>query len=113
MTNLWNYRHDVEVVDAELVGFDVEATDGGIGTIDRASVAVDDAYLVVDTGFWILGKKRLIPAQAVKQINFETKVVYLDMSKDEVRDAPDLRADDGRPEPRAPFDDYYGRWTEW
>ena len=49
----------------KLVGYDVEATDGHIGKIDEASTETDRNYLVVDTGFWIFGKKRLVPAGVV------------------------------------------------
>jgi hypothetical protein len=35
---------------ADLVGFDVEATDGNIGKIDEATYDVGGSYVVVDTG---------------------------------------------------------------
>ena len=93
MTELWAYRIDVEVSELDLVGFDVEANDGHIGKIDESSTAAGDAFLVVDTGFWILGKKRVIPARAVKQINVDTKTVYVDLTKADIKDAPDYDAE--------------------
>ena len=48
-----------------MTGFDVEAIDGSIGKIDESSFEADNSHIVVDTGFWIFGKKRLIPAGAV------------------------------------------------
>ena len=56
---------DVDPAASDLVGYDVEATDGHIGKIDEASNEAAGQYLVVDTGFWIFGKKRLIPAGVV------------------------------------------------
>jgi hypothetical protein len=47
---------------ADLVGFDVEATDGNIGKIDEATYDVGGSYVVVDTGPWIFGKKVMLPA---------------------------------------------------
>ena len=44
------------------MGYDVEATDGSIGKIGAATNDASSCYVVVDTGFWIFGKKRLIPA---------------------------------------------------
>ena len=65
MTSLWDYRSDAGSNGRDFVGYDVEASDGSIGKIDESSVAAGQAYLVVDTGFWIFGKKRLIPAGVV------------------------------------------------
>ena len=66
--NVWSYRTDLSndlKRQDQLVGYDVEALDGSIGKIDKASTETDRYYLVVDTGFWIFGKKRLIPAGVV------------------------------------------------
>ena len=37
MTSIWSYRTDVDMADRDVVGYDVEATDGRIGKIDEAS----------------------------------------------------------------------------
>jgi hypothetical protein len=109
MTDLWNYRVEVDTTSLDLVGYDVEATDGHIGTVDEASADAGDSYLVVDTGFWIFGKKRVIPARAVKQVNLDTKVVYLDMTRDQVKDAPDHHPHWTDPDQRESFAGYYGQ----
>ena len=62
-SNLWTYRDTLDT-SRDMVGYNVEATDGSIGKIDEASTETSRRYLVVDTGFWIFGKKRLIPAGA-------------------------------------------------
>ena len=107
MTDLWTYRIELETADIDVVGFDVEASDGRIGTVDEASTAAGDAYLVVDTGFWIFGKKRVVPARAVRQINLDEEVVFLDMTKDQVKGAPDYHAEWQGTQQREPFAGYY------
>ena len=107
MTDLWNYRPDLKTTDIDVVGFDVEATDGTIGKIDESSDVFDDAHLVVDTGFWIFGKKRVIPAGAVKQINVEEKKVFVDMTKEQVKDAPDYHPDWGEQDHREVMAAYF------
>jgi hypothetical protein len=54
-----------QVGDRGLDGYDVMATDGRIGSIEEHSSDESSGYLVVDTGFWIFGKKRLMPAGVV------------------------------------------------
>jgi hypothetical protein len=89
---LWGYRQDVGT-DQDLVGYDVEATDGHIGKIDEASNDADRSHVVVDTGFWIFGKKRLIPAGVITRVDPTNTTVYLSMTKDQVKDAPDWHQD--------------------
>ena len=49
-----------------LVGYEVEAADGGIGKVDGATNEVGSSYIVVDTGPWIFGKKVLcLPAPSI------------------------------------------------
>ena len=71
-SNIWNYREDL-MHDREIVGFDVEAVDGHIGKIDAHSFEADDSHIVVDTGFWIFDKRRLIPAGAVTAVDHESR----------------------------------------
>jgi len=74
---------------ADLTGFDVEATDGHIGKIDEATYDAGTSCLVVDTGWWIFGKKRMLPAGVVERVEPDTKKVFLACSKEQVKDAPD------------------------
>jgi hypothetical protein len=88
-TNLWRYREGLTDT-SNLVGYDVEATDGHIGKIDAASNETGRSYFVVDTGFWIFGKKRMIPAGVVDRVDHENRTVFVSMSKDEIKSAPDF-----------------------
>ncbi len=73
----------------DLAGWDVEALDGHIGKVDEADDEAGSSYLVVDTGFWIFGKKRMLPASVVERLDPEAKQVFVNLRKDEIRDAPD------------------------
>jgi hypothetical protein len=92
--NPWNYRPDAGWAPGfDLVGYHVEATDGGIGKIDLASQATDESYLVVDTGPWIFGKKVMLPAGTVTHIDHTDRKVYVDRTKDQVKSSPGFDAD--------------------
>jgi hypothetical protein len=94
-TDPWTYR-DVDTLGVdmtrgvELVGFEIEATDGGIGKIDEATYDVGSSYLVVDTGPWIFGKKVMLPAAVIQRVDLDTETVYVDRSKDEIENAPEF-----------------------
>lgn len=108
MSNVWNYRSGV-LSDVALIGFDVEASDGHIGKVDETTAEVDAQSLVVDTGFWIFGKKRVIPVGVIERIDAENETVYISMTKGQVKDAPDWRDRWWSDEPtRTTFGEYYG-----
>jgi hypothetical protein len=77
----------------DVTGFDVEATDGHIGQIDEATYEDSSSCLVVDTGFWIFGKKRMIPAGVVQRIDADARKVFVNMTKDQIKSAPDYDAE--------------------
>jgi hypothetical protein len=77
----------------DVTGYDVEATDGSIGRVDEATYEDDSSCIVVDTGFWIFGKKRMIPAGVVQRVDSEAKKIFVNMTKAEIKSAPDYDAD--------------------
>ncbi|MET8527659.1 PRC-barrel domain containing protein [Micromonospora sp. NPDC005172] len=85
----WRYRDVAAVADADLVGYKVEATDGGVGKIDSASHEVGGSYLVVDTGPWIFGKKVMLPAGTVNQVDHDQRTVSVDRTRDQIKAAPE------------------------
>ena len=87
--DLWTYR-DTILGTADLAGYKVEAIDGGIGKIDEASNDVGASYIVVDTGPWIFGKKVLLPAGVVDRVDTADEIVYVDRTKDEIKNAPEF-----------------------
>jgi hypothetical protein len=109
MKAMWSYPDAASWSDAAIVGYDVEATDGSIGKIDESSAEAGSAYLVVDTGFWIFGKKRLVPAGLVDRVDTANEKVFVRLTKDQVKNAPDF--DDRRRDERTDYDAYYGRFV--
>ena len=109
---VWSYRDSDWSQDRDLVGYEVEADGGSIGKVDQASTDAAAQWLVVDTGFWIFGKKRVIPAGTVVGIDHESKRIVVSMSKDQVKAAPDYDEsdwadEDTRARQRERHGDYY------
>ncbi len=112
--DIYLYRADVFAgPPLDITGYDVVAEDGEIGTIDESSYDDGAACLVVDTGFWIFGKQRMIPAGVVTRVDPVEEKVYVAMTKDQIKDAPDYDADKHRDEPHDYHDEvggYYERY---
>lgn len=88
----WSYRESTgrTLGSAGIVGYKVHATDGHIGKIDEASDEVGDARIVVDTGPWIFGRKVVLPAGTIERIDEGEKAVYVDLTKEQIKDSPEL-----------------------
>lgn len=105
----WAYREDAGVSGAALAGYKVEATDGHIGKVDSASTEVGAGYLVVDTGPWIFGKKVLLPAGIVNNVDHDDHKVYVDRTKEQIKSAPEYDEEHhGDPGYRDKVSGYYG-----
>jgi hypothetical protein len=92
--DVWTYS-DESIGDVDLIGYSVEATDGGIGKVDEASYEAGAGHIVVDTGPWIFGKKVLLPAGLIARIDPESETVFVRALKDEIKDAPEYDVDLG------------------
>jgi hypothetical protein len=96
---------------ADLVGYDVEATDGHIGKIDEATYEVGSSYVVVDTGLWILGSKVMLPAGTISRLDRGDRRAYVVRSKDEIKSAPKFDKDAYRDRGyRDLVGEYYGKF---
>ncbi|MFD9034451.1 PRC-barrel domain-containing protein [Streptomyces sp. NPDC059567] len=90
-SNIWFYQPAAGYQQGtDLIGYKVEATDGAIGKISKHSEEVGASYLVVDTGVWIFGKHVLLPAGTIKLIDNTEETVYVDRTKDQIKDAPEF-----------------------
>jgi len=89
-TGIWSYAAGDEWAPERLVGYQVEATDGTVGTVDEASSDADDGYIVVDARRWIFGGKVLIPAGLLTRADSVHRTVHVERTKAEIRDAPDF-----------------------
>ena len=72
----------------DLSGFKVEALDGSIGKVDEATYETGDSFVVVDTGPWIFGKKVMLPAGVIRDIDLDTETVFVNHTKDQIKNAP-------------------------
>ena len=113
-TDLWTYREAGALgVDMgrglDVAGYGVEAVDGGIGKVDEATYDVGSSYIVVDTGPWIFGRKVLLPAGVVKRVDSEDETIHVDLTKDQIKDAPEFDESSYRDDTyRSEIGNYYG-----
>jgi hypothetical protein len=91
-TDLWTYGN-TSMTAQDLTGFTVEALDGDIGKIDEATNEVGGSYIVVDTGPWIFGKKVLLPAGVLRDADFDDEKVFVNRTKDQIKNAPQFDED--------------------
>ncbi|MBK6014058.1 PRC-barrel domain containing protein [Streptomyces sp. MBT53] len=92
--NIWGYQPTSgHTAGIDLIGYKVEATNGGIGKVDKHSDAVDSSYLVVDTGVWIFGKHVLLPAGTVSSIDQAERKIYVSLTKDQIKNSPEFDKD--------------------
>ncbi|HEY9607789.1 DUF2382 domain-containing protein [Allocoleopsis sp.] len=87
-----NYKQDIFGGD-DIKGYDVYTTEGNekIGSVYDALVDESGSfrYFVIDTGFWIFGKKVLVPMGSV-QLDYDQHRVYLTgMTKAEAESMPE------------------------
>jgi hypothetical protein len=113
-TDVWTYRETrllgIDPKEFDLTGYTVEALDGSIGKVDEATYEVGRSHIVVDTGPWIFGKKVMLPAGVIQRIDTADESVYVNRTKDQIKDAPEfddsLKKDENY---RSELGTYYGR----
>lgn len=59
------------------------------------------------------GKKRVIPAGAVTDVKVDDEKVYVSMTKDQIKDAPDYDADSWDDTARTTQGDYYRPYSQY
>jgi hypothetical protein len=98
--DLYTYRIDVFDISGgagaqmpDVEGWEVEASDGHIGKVSEANNEASSSCLVVDTGFWLFGKKRMVPAGMVQRLDPDEKKLFVAMTKDQIKDAPEYDPD--------------------
>jgi hypothetical protein len=118
MPALWNWPNpepDFEFATPEegadgpnYAGYKVIANDGEIGHVDSFAIAPDESHIVVDTGHWLFGRMSLIPAAAVRVVNDESETVQIDLTKQQIKDAPEYDKSAGYHGNRDAAGEYYG-----
>ncbi len=116
LPGLWNWPNPLP--DAEIegeapepqdyAGYKVVANDGEIGHVDSFAIAPDESHLVVDTGNWLFGRMSVIPAAAVRVVNHDSRTVQIDLTRQQIKDAPEYDATVGYGRYRDAGSEYYG-----
>jgi hypothetical protein len=120
-TDLWTYDQTalgVGVHETNVVGYEVEALDGSIGKVDEATYDAGSAYIVVDTGPWIFGKKVMLPAGTIQRADHENEKIFVNRTKDQIKNAPEFEEGIGYDSSyRGRLGSYYGQggagWRDW
>ena len=86
---------------ANFIGYGVEALDGSIGKVDEATYDAGSAYIVVDTGPWIFGKKVMLPAGTIQRVDHEDEKILVSRTKDQIKNAPEFEEGIGTTRPTA------------
>jgi hypothetical protein len=105
------------VVGSAVKGYDIEASDGSIGTV--SDLLFDDRswlvrWLVVDTGNWLTGRQVLIHPSAIGQPDHLRRKLPVALTKIQVKESPDILQD--RPvsqQMERNLYDYYGWDPIW
>jgi len=109
--------NDVHLRSANKVtGYHIEATDGDIGHVE--DFILDDEtweirYMVVDTQNWWQGKKVLVAPQWISRVSWDDSTVYVDLSKETIKNGPEYHPEDLNREYEETLYDYYKRPKYW
>lgn len=101
----------------EIIGYHIEATDGGIGHVDDFFVSENDwtiRYMLVDTRTWLPGRKVLVAPDWITQVNWRDSKIRVDVPRQRIEDSPEY-------DPRGSLErgyesklyDYYGYPGYW
>lgn len=104
----WNFRtpSGADLQPENLLGFDVHAKDGHVGKVDAAHTDEDASRIVVDAREWFPGGQVVLPAGTVERIDMDESVVYVGLTKEQIRNAPrpeQIETDDPEYRSRAGF----------
>jgi hypothetical protein len=95
--DIWAFEVELEptLADVDLAGFKVEGRDGKIGKVDEDTREAGGNFLIVDSGPPILGKKVILPAGVVERIDPDSETVFVGLTKDEIKNAPEYEEETG------------------
>ena len=78
----------------QLVGCQIEATDGPIGHVE--DFLVDEKgrmrYLVIDTGQWLPGRKVIVAPSWIRDVSWDQKTVSIGLTQESVKASPAYEA---------------------
>ena len=83
----WEYRPDAGFAEGtDLIGYTVVAVDGDVGHVE-ATYDSRPAYLEVKAWSFFGGREVMVPAGLVERIDSAEKKVYVDRTRDQIKDA--------------------------
>ncbi|MEH2376473.1 DUF2382 domain-containing protein [Nostoc sp.] len=88
-----DYRNTLEGNDIKGMGVYVQGTDEKIGTVNDAVVDDQGAfrYLIVDIGFWIFGKKVLLPVGKSRIDSTANRVYVVGITREQAENLPEYQ----------------------
>ncbi len=89
---IWTSRPAVTRLNDDMAWYDVEGRDGKIGKVAR--VTYEQTCLILSTSR-LFGKKYVIPASAVVEVDTDKQTLFVDLSKEEVERSPEYDDDVG------------------
>lgn len=88
-----DYRNTIQGNDMNGMSVYVQGTDDKVGTV--SNVLVDDRggfrYLIVDIGFWIFGKKVLLPIGKARIDSKANRVYVVEMTREQAENLPEYK----------------------
>lgn len=84
--DIWTAREVDAALADDMEGYTVEGSDGTIGKVDR--VSYERTCVIVSTSR-LFGKRYVIPAGAVQRVESDSRMIFVDLSKDEVANSPE------------------------
>ncbi len=76
--------------DIDLTGFRVEAADGEVGTVDKATREAHGGFVVLDPDPRFFAKKLMLSAEAIESVDAETQTVRVGWTKEQIKYAPQV-----------------------
>lgn len=102
---------------AEIHNYSINCIDGSIGHVEHLMVDTETwviRYLVIDTGNWLPGKKVIVSFDWLRQIHWEDKTVFVDLTQQQIETAPACDPDSQvTREYEEQLHDWYGRRSYW
>ncbi len=108
--DIWTFREQPlpgEAIPEDITGYDVEAVDGGIGSIQEVRYDTGSSFVVIDTGPWIFGREVMLPAGVIERVDHQGKTVHVARTRDEIKGAPPYEPELFDEEYRENLGDYY------
>lgn len=107
--SMWDTRLSPTDWTTDLVGYEIEATDGSIGHVEAATTEVGAQFLVIDAGGWLRDKKVMLPAGVITSVDHEDRKIFVDRTKRQIKDAPEFDEETAyTPTYREKLGGYYG-----